>query len=141
MRTFFTSFFLIAVYGSSFGQYTNQTADIYTSKKGNLYVKASYTSTNRSMVDRTIYLKSRNESSQSRDMITWTNGSYKEIEEFLYKLIYGLDKLVGTTFSINYMYSANVLDANNLKVINTMGGYSHFNRKEMLLLLQAIHDK
>ncbi len=35
----------------------------------------------------------------------------------------------------------NVVDANNVKVINTMGAYSIFNRKEMLLLLQAIRDK
>ncbi|MCF6360837.1 MAG: hypothetical protein L3J29_08765 [Cyclobacteriaceae bacterium] len=124
------------------GQYTNQTADVYSSKQGNLFVKASYTSTNRSMSDRTIFLRARNEASSSRDMITWTNGGYDEIRIFIYALIYGLDKPVATTFQVGYLNSANVVDANNLKVMNsTMGGYSHFNRKEMLLLLQAIRDK
>ncbi len=122
-------------------QYTNQTADIYSSKKGNLYVKGSYTSTNRNMADRTIFLKSRNESSASRDMITWTNGGYEEVKKFIYALIYGLDKPIGSIFQVGYLNSANVVDANNVKVMNTMGGYSHFNRKEMLLLLQAIRDK
>ena len=125
----------------AFCQYTNQTADIYSSKKGNLYVKGSYTSTNRNMADRTIFLKSRNESSASRDMITWTNGGYEEVKKFIYALIYGLDKPIGSIFQVGYLNSANVVDANNVKVMNTMGGYSHFNRKEMLLLLQAIRDK
>ena len=141
MKKHLAIFLLILVSNFAFGQYSNQTSDIYSSKTGNLYVKASYTSTNMHRADRTIYLKSRNENSNSRDMLNWTNGGYKEIREFLYKLINSLEQPTGTRLNIGYMYSANVLDANNIKVINTMGGYSTFNRKEMLLLLQAIRDK
>ncbi len=139
-KLLFTSFLFISSI-SAFAQYHNQTGDIYTSKEGNLYVKVSYTSTNRSLADKTIFLKSRNENSNSRDMLNWTNGGYEEVRTFMYQLIEGLNKPQGTTFQVGYMYSANVLDQNNLKVMNTLGGFSYFNKKQMFLLLQAIKGR
>lgn len=127
-------------YGNAFAQYYNQTSDIYSNKEGNLYVKASYTSTNRSRADRTIFLKSRNAASKSRDMLTWTNGDYKEVNVFLDQLIIGLDRGAGARFQIGFLHSASVIDANNLKVFNKNGGFSYFNRTHMFLLKQAIKD-
>ena len=140
--TFLIFLSILLVLGSTaFAQYHNQTADIYASKEGNLYVKASYTSTNMSRADKTIYLKSRNVNSGSKDMINWTNGGYAEVRKFMYTLIDGLSKPQGTTFQVGYVHSANVMDTNNLKVMNTMGGFSYFNKTQMLLLLQAIKGK
>jgi hypothetical protein len=134
----FTLLFILN--GNVFAQYHNQTADIYSSKEGNLFVKASYTSTNNSRADRTIFLKSRNANSRSKDMLTWTNGGFNEVNTFINQLLVGLERGTGSTFQIGFMYSANVIDANNLKVYHKNGGYSFFNKTHMLLLKQAIKD-
>ena len=132
---------LISLTSSAFAQYSNQTSKVYSDKEGNLFVKASYTSTNMHRADRSIYLNTRNANSNSKDMITWTNGGYKEVRAFITQLIDGLGKGPNASFQINYRYRASVVDTNNLKVYHTMGGYSYFNRTRMYLLLQAIKDK
>lgn len=141
MKIFLPSLLFLFITSNALAQYTNQTADIYTSKEGNLYVKASYTSTNRSRADRTIFLKSRNVASKSRQMLVWTNGGFNEVNNFIDQLLAGLDRGTGTTFQIGFLHSANVIDANNLKVTNKNGGFSYFNKTHMLLLKQAIKDQ
>lgn len=132
---------LITLNNTAFAQYVNSTSNVYSDKEGNLFVKASYTSTNMHRADRSIYLNTRNANSNSKDMLTWTNGGYKEVDEFITQLINGLSRGPNASFQINYRYRASVIDANNLKVYHTMGGYSYFNRTRMLLLLQAIRGK
>lgn len=131
---------LLTLTSTAFAQYTNQTQNIYSSKEGNMYVKASYTSVNRSMADRTIYLNSRNANSRSKDMLTWTNGDFKDVRDFLKELIIGLDRGKDASFQIGYMHRASVMDANNLKVYHVSGGFSYFNKQHMFVLLQAIKD-
>lgn len=141
LRRLLVLMLLTTAYNTCFSQYVNQTSDVYSDKEGNLFVKASYTSTNRSMADRTIYLNTRNANSKSKDMLRWTNGGYKEVNEFITQLITGLSRGPNASFQINYRYRASVVDANNLKVYHTTGGFSYFNRTRMLLLLQAIKNK
>ena len=129
---------LVTVCNTAFGQYVNQTGNVYSDKEGNLFVKVSYTSTNMSRSDRSIYLNTRNANSKSKEILTWTNGGYKEVNDFITQLINGLSRGPNASFQINYRYRASVIDSNNLKVYHTTGGFSYFNRTRMLLLLQAI---
>lgn len=73
-------------------------------------------------------------------MLTWTNGGFREVNNFLNQLMKGFSYGKGTTFQVGFMYSASVVDSNNLKVIHKNGGFSYFNRTHMLLLQQAIKD-
>lgn len=132
---------LITLSNTAFAQYVNSTSNVYSDKEGNLFVKVSYTSTNMSRSDRSIYLNTRNANSKSKDMLTWTNGGYKQVNEFITQLINGLGRGPNASFQVNYRYRASVIDSNNLKVYHTNGGFSYFNRTRMLLLLQAIKDK
>lgn len=121
-----------------FGQYSNQTKKVYEDKEGNLYVIASYTSTNMRMPDRTIYLKSRNTNSNSRDMLTWTNRGVGEVESFVDQLLKGFERGKGSTFQVNYIYVASVVDANTIKVNHQMGGVSYFNKSSLQKLKYAL---
>ena len=138
MKNAFIFFFLIVVSNTAFGQYYNQTKTIYSDKQGNLYVVASHTSTNLRVPDKTIYLKSQNVNSKSREMLIWTNGSLNEVDSFVSQLLRGFDRGVGSTFQINYIYVAHVEDANTIKVNHTMGGVSYFNKSRIQMLQQAL---
>ncbi len=141
----FYHFLFVSVFcGISTGamaQYYANSQNIYSSKSGNLIVTATSTSVNRSRPDTGIFLKSKNLAANTRDMLTWTNGSLREVREFIAELILGLDKPVGTTFQVNYKYTATVLDSNTVKVATMTGGYSLFKREEMYKLLVAINGK
>ena len=134
----FLAIVLIVSFNTAFGQYYNQTQNLYADKGGNLYVVASYTSTGGRMADRTIYLKSQNVNSKSREMLTWTNGSLREVDSFVSQLLRGFDRGVGSTFQVNYLYVAHVEDTNTIKVNHTMGGVSYFNKSRIQILQQAL---
>lgn len=141
MGKFLLLFVMVSFSNTAFGQYVNQSSNVYSDKEGNLFVKVSYTSTNMSRSDRSIYLNTRNANSKSKDVLTWTNGGYKEVNDFITQLINGLSRGPNASFQINYRYRASVIDSNNLKVYHTTGGFSYFNRTRMLMLLQAIKNK
>jgi hypothetical protein len=123
----------------AYAQYVNQTAEIYGNKEGNMYVTASYTSTNGSRSDRTIYLKSRNVESKSRDMLTWTNGGIGQVNNFVDQLITGMSYNKGASFQVNFLHRAVVVDRDNIKLFHKNGGFSYFNRAHILLLKAAIN--
>lgn len=137
MKGLFTLIFVIS-FSTAFGQYVNQTKNLYSDKEGNLFVIASYTSTNGRMADRTIYLKSRNVNSKSKEMLTWTNGGLDQVERFLDQLMRGFDRGTGSTFQVNFMYVAHVEDTNTIKVNHKTGGVSYFNKTSIQRLQHAL---
>lgn len=138
MKKLLTIAFLFTSLSTAFGQYYNQTQKLYSDTQGNLYVVASYTSTNRRVPDKTVYLKSQNVNTRSKEMLTWTNGGFEQIDRFLSQLMDGFSKGVGSTFQINYRYVAYVEDANTIKVNHSMGGVSYFNKSRIQMLQKAI---
>lgn len=138
MRKLLILVFLFSAITTVFGQYYNQTKKLYSDTQGNLFVVASYTSANMRVPDKTVYLKSQNVNSKSREMLTWTNGGFEQIDRFLSQLMDGFRKGVGSTFQINYRYVAHVEDASTIKVNHTMGGVSYFNKSRIQMLQKAI---